>query len=97
MPTRDINPASDKSEQVYEPSSIVRDMHSEGMLARLIEQQTAKLPSDFFLWCSFGSMSLSLFFELTKRHDKSRFVGMWATPFLVMGLYNKMIKLMGSR
>ena len=77
--------------------TVTPPQHREGRVAYEIEQQTAKLPSDFFLWCSFGSMSLSLFFELTKRHDKSRFVGMWATPFLVMGLYNKMIKLMGSR
>ena len=29
--------------------------HTEGMVARTIEQQTAKLPSDIFLWAAFGS------------------------------------------
>lgn len=93
----DVNPASEKSEQLYEPSRVVRDRHVEGRLTRLIEQQTAKLPSDFFLWCALGSMGLSLYLELSNRHDSSRFVGMWAPALLIMGLYNKMIKLIGTR
>lgn len=92
----EVNPASEKSEQSYEPSRVVRGKHEEGTLARLIEQQTAKLPSDFFLWCAFGAMGLSLYFELTDRRERGRFVGMWAPSLLTMGVYNKMIKLMGS-
>jgi hypothetical protein len=93
----DVNPASAKSERDYEPTPVVRDKHAEGMLARLIEQQTAKLPSDFFLWCAFGAMGLSLYLELTDRRERSRFVGMWAPTLLNMGIYNKLVKLMGSR
>ena len=33
--------------------------HKEGKLAKAIEEQTAKLPSDIFLWASLGSMALS--------------------------------------
>ena len=98
MATQDeVNPASEKSEQDYEPTRIVRDKHAEGTLTRLIEQQTAKLPSDFFLWCAFGSMGLSLFLELSERRESSRFVGMWASTLLTMGLYNKMVKLIGPQ
>lgn len=93
----DVNPAAEESERAYEPTRVVRDKHSEGMLAKLIEQQTAKLPSDFFLWCAFGAMGLSLYFELTDRRESSRFVGMWAPTLLIMGTYNKLIKLVGSR
>ena len=28
--------------------------HSEGVVAKTIEQQTAKLPSDVFLWAALG-------------------------------------------
>lgn len=94
---KEVNPARDESEREYERAPVVRDVHQEGMLARLIEQQTAKIPSDFFLWCAFGSMGLSLYFESTGNHRRSRFVGMWAGPLLIMGLYDKLIKLMGSR
>ena len=70
--------------------------HSEGIVARTIEQQTAKLPSDIFLWGALGSISASLFFELKGNAEKSRFVGQWVSPFLLLGVYNKLVKLAGS-
>lgn len=70
--------------------------HSEGIVARTIEQQTAKLPSDIFLWGALGSIGISLFFELKGNAEKSRFVGQWVSPFLLLGVYNKMVKLAGS-
>jgi hypothetical protein len=33
--------------------------HSEGQVAKAIEEQTAKLPSDTFLWMAIGSMAVS--------------------------------------
>lgn len=70
--------------------------HSEGFVARMIEEQTAKLPSDVFLWAAFGSMGVSLFLKLTDRRDESLFVGQWAAPFLLLGVYNKLVKIAGS-
>jgi len=34
--------------------------HREGPVAKAIEEQTAKLPSDIFLWASIGSIGISL-------------------------------------
>jgi hypothetical protein len=70
--------------------------HSEGIVAKTIEKQTAKLPSDVFLWAALGSIGVSLFFELTGNEEKSRFVGQWVSPFLLLGLYNKVVKVAGS-
>ncbi|GAB3639771.1 hypothetical protein [Spirosoma arcticum] len=70
--------------------------HSEGPVATAIEQQTAKLPSDIFLWSALGSMAASLYFQFQGERDKSLFVGQWAAPFLILGLYNKLVKLEGS-
>jgi hypothetical protein len=70
--------------------------HSEGMVARMIEEQTAKLPSDTFLWAAAASMGLALFLRLTDRKDESLFVGQWAAPFLLFGVYNKLVKVGGS-
>ena len=70
--------------------------HTEGTVARTIEQQTAKLPSDVFLWAAVGSIGLSLILELTGKEEKSRFVGQWVSPFLILGLYNKIVKVAGS-
>ncbi|MBA2335108.1 MAG: hypothetical protein M3449_01255 [Acidobacteriota bacterium] len=70
--------------------------HSEGIVARTIEQKTAKLPSDIFLWGALGSIGISLYFELKGNAEKSRFVGQWVSPFLLLGVYNKLVKLAGS-
>lgn len=70
--------------------------HSEGVVAKTIEQQTAKLPSDVFLWAAIGAIGVSLVLELTGNEEKSRFVGQWVSPFLLLGLYNKVVKVAGS-
>lgn len=70
--------------------------HSEGVLARTIEEQTAKLPSDTFLWGAIAAMGVSAFFEFTGAKDKSRFVGQWVAPLLLFGVYNKLVKQQGS-
>lgn len=70
--------------------------HSEGTVARMIEDQTAKLPSDTFLWAAIASMGVSAFLHLTDRKPESQFVGQWAAPFLLLGVYNKLVKIAGS-
>jgi len=70
--------------------------HSEGIVARTIEQQTAKLPSDIFLWGALGSIGVSLILELKGNPEKARFIGQWVSPFLLLGVYNKLVKLAGS-
>jgi hypothetical protein len=49
--------------------------HSEGMVARTIEEQTAKLPSDVFLWAACGSIVGSLALQMAGRQHESLFVG----------------------
>lgn len=67
----------------------------EGPVARAIEEQTAKLPSDIFLWAALGSMGISLTLKLLKKNNNALFVGQWAAPFLLLGIYNKLVKLEG--
>jgi hypothetical protein len=68
----------------------------EGAVARSIEHYTAQLPSDTFLWAAFGSIGLSLTLRaLGNKHD-ALFVGQWAPTFLLLGLYNKIVKVAGS-
>ena len=69
--------------------------HDEGPVATAIEEQTAKLPSDIFLWSALGSMAVSLYLQYQGDKERSLFVGQWAAPFLILGLYNKLVKLEG--
>jgi hypothetical protein len=84
------------SELTKESRASAREEHREGSLARSIEQQTARLPSDTWLWAAFGSIGVSLFFQMTGDERKANFVGHWAPTFLLLGLYNKLVKLLGS-
>lgn len=93
----DINPAAAKSEQEYEPTPVLREEHAEGELTRILEQQAAKLPSDFFLFGALAAMGASVLLEMAGRDRLSRFVGMWPPALLTMGMYNKLVKVMGSR
>lgn len=70
--------------------------HAEGPIARTIEQQTAKLPSDLFLWAALGAMGVSLGCHIAGKNEESRLFGQWAAPFLLFGVYNKVVKLHGS-
>lgn len=97
MKRLDINPASRKSLLDYRAAPILRAEHAEAGFTRLIEEQAAKIPSHVFLFLSFGAMAASLFLELSRRHEASQFVGMWAAPFLIMGVYNKLVKIVGPQ
>ena len=70
--------------------------HSEGTVARRIEEQTAKLPSDTFLWAAVAAMGVSLVMQVSGKKHGSLFIGQWAAPFLLFGVYNKLVKVAGS-
>lgn len=69
--------------------------HTEGRVARAIEKQTAKLPSDLFLWAAVGAISTSLSLQIMGKRTESLFVGQWAPTLLILGLYNKIVKELG--
>lgn len=69
--------------------------HSEGPIAKAIEKQTAKLPSDIFLWLGLGCMGAAMVLRAMRRSNTGIIVGEWASPLLIMGLYNKLVKLEG--
>ena len=70
--------------------------HTEGTVARTIEEQTAKLPSGTFLWVAGASMAASAALQLMGNKHASVFVGQWAPTLLILGLYNKLVKQLGS-
>lgn len=70
--------------------------YTEGKVASAIEKQTAKIPSDVYLWTAVSCMAVSLTLQLLGRQKVSLFIGQWPAAFLVMGMYNKMVKQHGS-
>lgn len=87
-----------------------RPARREGRVARAIETQTSKLPSDVFLWGAGVAMLGSMAFQLLgpkpqrgifRRNVEGRapmasFIGQWVPTLLIFGLYNKIVKVAGS-
>lgn len=70
--------------------------YQEGKVAATIEKQTAKIPSDIYLWTAAGCMAVSLTLQVLGKRKTSLFIGQWPAAFLIMGLYNKLVKLEGT-
>jgi hypothetical protein len=68
----------------------------EGRVAKEIEKRTSRIPSDAFLWASVAAMATSAGFVFAGKRETGIFVGQWATAFLLFGIYNKIVKTMGS-
>jgi hypothetical protein len=68
----------------------------EDQITAAIEKCTAQVPSSVYLALALGSMAVSLGLSASKKAHASLFVGQWAAPFLLIGIYNKLVKLHGS-
>jgi hypothetical protein len=69
---------------------------SEDRFTGMIESQTSKAPSSLFLGLAIGTMAGSAVLKIMGKDEWSLFVGQWPAPFLIMGIYNKMVKQHGS-
>lgn len=76
-------------------TSETQGTRQEGPMAKIIEDQTSKIPSDVFLCASLTCMAASLTLKLIGKDHTALFVGQWAAPFLLLGLYNKLVKVQG--
>ena len=68
----------------------------EDQFTSAIERTTSKAPSSAFLALALGSMAVSATLHAINRKHESLFIGQWAAPFLLLGIYNKMVKQHGS-
>jgi hypothetical protein len=68
----------------------------EDQFTGMLESVTAKIPSSVFIGAAVVSILGSFSFKVAKRHPEALFVGQWVAPFLILGIYNKMVKQHGS-
>jgi hypothetical protein len=68
----------------------------EGNLTKMIESQTSRIPSGTYLTVAVGAMAASALMMLLGKRNVANFVGQWAPTILIMGLYNKLVKVKGS-
>lgn len=68
----------------------------EGTTTTGIERVTSVLPSITWLIAAGASIMGSIALKVAGRDTTANFVGQWAPTFLIIGLYNKIVKVMGS-
>jgi hypothetical protein len=68
----------------------------EDQVTAAIEKYTSQVPSSVYLALALASMAVSVGFQVSKKQHTSLFVGQWAAPFLILGIYNKLVKIHGS-
>lgn len=68
----------------------------EDQLTALLESYSAKWPTSLFMGAAIASMIGSAILKTQGKHQHALFIGQWAAPFLLLGLYNKMVKQHGS-
>jgi hypothetical protein len=68
---------------------------TEDDLTKSIEQYTAGIPSSAFLAIALGAMLLSISAQFGGRGKWGNFVAQWVPTILMLGVYNKLVKLEG--
>jgi hypothetical protein len=62
----------------------------------MIEAKTSQIPASAYLAAALASMATLAIFKASGKDDAALFVGQWAAPFLMLGVYNKLVKQHGS-
>lgn len=68
----------------------------EDQFTAAIEKTTSQIPSSAYLGAAVASMAVSVGFKIARKDHLALFVGQWAAPFLLLGIYNKLVKQHGS-
>lgn len=69
---------------------------SEGRRTKALEMQTAQFPSTTYLGLALTCMAASALLKARHRDHLALFLGQWPAPLLLMGVYNKLVKQLGS-
>ena len=78
-----------------ETNGVPAGTSNEDRVTKGIEAYTAAIPSSAYLGVAVGAMALSLFCQVTGRGKWGNFIAQWVPTWLIIGVYNKMVKLEG--
>src|SRR6185436_6278552 len=73
-------------------NTTIQPERTEGPVAKTIERETSKVPSDWFLWGALAAVGTSFALQLMDRRERSLFVGQWVPTLLLLGVHNKIVK-----
>jgi hypothetical protein len=90
--------AAEKLKEIYLMTDyrVAAGEAQEDQVTAAIEKYTAQVPSSVYLGAAILSIIGSIAFQTAKKQHEALFIGQWVAPFLLLGLYNKMVKQHGS-
>lgn len=91
-----LNQTSKGAVNMTFPSTTRSRGEQEDQFTSSIESQTAQIPSTGYLGAAIASMAVSAVLKIMGKDDWALFVGQWAPSFLIIGVYNKLVKQHGS-
>jgi hypothetical protein len=68
---------------------------TEDQFTKTMESYTAAIPSSGYLAVAIGAMGLSLACQVAGRGKWGNFIAQWVPTWLIIGVYNKLVKLEG--
>ena len=68
----------------------------EDQVTAAIEKFTSQVPSSAYLGLAIASILGSVSFQAAGKKHEALFIGQWVAPFLLLGIYNKLVKQHGS-
>lgn len=82
----------DYQRTAYEGS---RPSTTEDEFTKTLEEYTAAIPSSAFLGVVVAAMGISLLCQVTGQGKWGNFIAQWVPTWLIIGLYNKVVKVQG--
>lgn len=86
--------ARDKLDELGKQAQV--KSRKEGHLTRKLERITAMLPSSTWLALAGASLAGAIGLRIAGKNHTALLVGQWAPTFLLVGVYNKLVKISGS-
>jgi len=70
----------------------------EDQITAAIEKYTSQVPSSAYLALALAAIAASVTLQVSQKEkaNAALFVGQWVAPFLLLGIYNKLVKQHGS-
>jgi hypothetical protein len=72
-----------------------RPSKAEDEFTKTVEDYTGAIPSSAYLGIAIGAMAISLALQVTGQGKWGNFIAQWVPTWLIIGVYNKLVKLEG--
>ena len=85
----------ENSEPMMQTDDLPSPPTTEDQFTRSVEDYTATVPSAAYLGVALGAMGISLALQLRGDGKWGNFIAQWVPTWLILGLYNKVVKTEG--